>query len=148
MSATFHGRDLFAPVAANLALGAALETAGTAVDAGSLEVLELPAPAVSVGRAQAHVVAIDRFGNLQLNLTAGDMRAAGFEPGQCIEVLSPRRTGEATYAHTFGEVGSGRAVIIEDSSGRMAVAVNQGRAAGALGVGVDAQLLLQPCDDH
>ena len=39
-------------------------------------------------------------------------------------------------------------MIIEDSSGRMAVAVNQGRAAGALGVGADAELLLQPCDDH
>jgi S-adenosylmethionine hydrolase len=148
VSATFHGRDLFAPVAANLALGAALEDAGTPVDAGSLEVLELPAAAVSAGRAQARVMAVDRFGNLQLNLTADDMRAAGFEQGQCVEVLSPRRTGEATYAGTFGEVGAGRAVIIEDSAGRIAVAVNQGRAAGALGVGVDAALLLQPCDDH
>ena len=148
VSATFHGRDLFAPVAANLALGAPLEDAGTAVDADSLRVLELPAPAISEGRAQARVVAVDRFGNLQLNLTADDMRAAGFEQGECIEVLSPRRTGEATYARTFGEVGAGRAVIIENSSGRTAVAVNQGRAAGALGVGVDAELLLQPCDDH
>jgi S-adenosylmethionine hydrolase len=81
-------------------------------------------------------------------VTADDMRAAGFEPGTCIEVLSRRRTGEATYARTFAEVGAGRAVVIEDSAGRIAVAVNQGRAAGALGVGADADLLLQPCDDH
>ena len=148
VSATFHGRDLFAPVAAHLALGAPLEQAGTAVDPGSLEALDLPAPTVSAGRVQTRVVAVDRFGNLQLNLTPDDMSAAGFEPGDCLEVLSRRRTGEATYARTFADVGAGRAVIIADSSGRMAVAVNQGRAAGALGVGVDAELLLQPCDDH
>lgn len=148
VSATFHGRDLFAPVAANLALGAPLEEAGTALDPQSLEVLDLPAPAISEGRVRAYVVAVDRFGNLELNLSAEDMRGAGFEPGACLEVLSRRRTGEATYARTFADVGPGRAVIIEGSSGRIAVAVNQGRAAGALGVGADAELLLQPCDDH
>lgn len=148
VSATFHGRDVFAPVAAHLALGAPLEEAGKAVDPSSLEALYLPAAEVSEGRVRAHVVAVDRFGNLQLDLTSDDMRAAGFEPGDCIEVLSRRRTGEATYARTFADVGAGRAVLIEDSSGRMAVAVNQGRAAGALGIGADAELLLQPCDDH
>ena len=148
VSATFHGRDLFAPVAANLAAGAALEDAGRALDPGTLERLELPAPEVSDGRIRTHVVAVDHFGNLQLNLRADDMRAAGFEPGDCIEVLSRRRTGEAVYARTFADVGERQAVVIEDSSGRVAVAVNQGRAAGALGVGADAELLLQPCDDH
>jgi S-adenosylmethionine hydrolase len=76
------------------------------------------------------------------------MESAGFALGDRVEVLSRRRTGEAVYARTFGDVGERQAVIIEDSSGRIAVAVNQGRAAGALGVDVDAELLLQPCDDH
>ncbi len=148
VSATFHGRDLFSPVAAHLALGAALEEAGKPIDPGSLEQLDLPAPEVSEERIRTRVLAVDRFGNLQLNLRAADMRAAGFEPGERLEVLSRRRTGEAVYARTFGDVGAGQAVIIEDSSGRMAIAVNQGRAAGALGVGADAELMLQPCDDH
>jgi S-adenosylmethionine hydrolase len=148
VSATFHGRDLFSPVAASLALGAALEDVGGPVDPASLEQLELPAPEVSGERIRTRVLAVDRFGNLQLNLRAADMRAAGFEPGERLEVLSRRRTGEAVYARTFGDVGAGQAVIVEDSSGRMAIAVNQGRAAGALGVGADAELMLQPCDDH
>lgn len=148
VSATFHGRDLFAPVAAHLAAGASLEDAGRSLDANTLQRLELPPPDMSEGRIRTRVVAVDRFGNLQLNLRAEDMRASGFEPGDCVEVLSPRRTGEAVYARTFADVGERQAVIIEDSSGRMAVAVNQGRAAGALGVGADAELLLQPCDDH
>ena len=148
VSATFHGRDVFAPVAAHLALGAQLAAAGRALDPATLHRLELPPSEVSEGRIRTRVVAVDDFGNLQLNLSADDMRAAGFSPGDCIEVLSRRRTGEAVYARTFADVGERQAVVIEDSSGRIAVAVNQGRAAGALGVGADAELMLQPCDDH
>ena len=148
VSATFHGRDLFAPVAAHLALGAALGDSGEAIDPATLARLELPPPELSEGRIRARVVAVDGFGNLQLNVRADDMRASGFELGDCVEVLSSRRTGEAVYARTFSDVGERQAVIIEDSSGCMAVAVNQGRAAGALGIGADAELLLQPCDDH
>jgi len=148
VSATFHGRDVFAPVAAHLALGAQLAAAGQALDPATLHRLELPPSEVSEGRIRTRVVAVDDFGNLQLNLSAHDMRAAGFSPGDCIEVLSRRRTGEAVYARTFADVGERQAVVIEDSSGRIAVAVNQGRAAGALGVGADAELMLQPCDDH
>jgi S-adenosylmethionine hydrolase len=122
--------------------------AGRAIDPGTLHRLELPPSEVSEGRIRTQVVAVDDFGNLQLNLSAADMQAAGFTPGDCIEVLSRRRTGEAVYARTFGDVGERQAVVIEDSSGRMAIAVNKGRAAGALGVGADAELMLQPCDDH
>jgi S-adenosylmethionine hydrolase len=148
VSATFHGRDLFAPVAARLALGDPLDAAGEEVDPGSLRRLDLPPPEVSPGRIRTRVVTVDRFGNLQLNLRAGDMEAAGFSPGDCVEVLSSRRTGEAVYARTFADVAEKQAVVIEDSSGNIAVAVNRGRAAGALGVEADAELLLQPCDDH
>jgi S-adenosylmethionine hydrolase len=148
VSATFHGRDVFAPVAAQLALGTQLVAAGRRLDPATLHRLELPPSEVSEGRIRTRVVAVDDFGNLQLNLSADDMRAAGFSPGDRIEVLSRRRTGEAVYARTFGDVGERQAVVIEDSSGRIAIAVNQGRAAGALGVGADAELMLQPCDDH
>jgi S-adenosylmethionine hydrolase len=149
VSATFHGRDLFAAVAAHLAAGAALEDAGRDLDTDTLVRLELPPPELLPdGRIRAYVVAVDSFGNLQLNVRAADMRAAGFELGDRIEVLSRRRTGEAVFARTFSDVGMRQAVIVEDSSGRMAIAVNQGRAAGALGVGADAELLLQPCDEH
>lgn len=148
VSATFHGRDLFAPVAAHLALGEPLDEAGEHLDAGSLVTLDLPAPTVSERRVRTHVLAVDRFGNLQLNLRGSDLRAAGFEPGERLEVLSRRRTGEALYGHTYGDVGRGQAVILEDSSGHVAIAVNQGKAAGALGVAADAELVLQPADDH
>jgi S-adenosylmethionine hydrolase len=148
VSATFHGRDLFAPVAAHLALGEPLEEAGQHLDPGSLVTLDLPASTVSERRVRVHVLGVDRFGNLQLNLRGSDLRAAGFEPGERLEVLSRRRTGEALYGRTYADVGPGQAVILEDSSGRVAIAVNQGKAAGALGVAADAELILQPADDH
>jgi S-adenosylmethionine hydrolase len=148
VSATFHGRDLFAPVAAHLAAGATLADAGRTIDPDTLARLDVPPPELTDGRIRARVVAIDRFGNLQLNLGSDDMKTAGFQVGDRLEVLSSRRTGEAVYARTFADAGERQAVVIEDSSGRIAVAVNQGSAAGALGVGIDAELLLQPCDDH
>ena len=84
VSATFHGRDLFAPVGAHLALGATLEQTGRSLDPGTLEHLELPRSEVSEGRIRTRVVAVDTFGNLQLNLRTEDMRAAGFALGDCL----------------------------------------------------------------
>jgi S-adenosylmethionine hydrolase len=149
VSATFHGRDLFAPAAAHLALGAELAKAGAPIDPDTLVDLAHPEPTISDSRVHARVTAVDRFGNLQLNVRAAHMRSAGFELGDRVEVLSPRRTGEAVYGRTFADAGERQAVLLEDSSGHIAVAVNQGRAAGALGVGADAELLLQAADeDH
>ncbi|MEV4200382.1 SAM hydrolase/SAM-dependent halogenase family protein [Micromonospora globbae] len=66
VSRTFHGRDVFAPVAARLALGAPLEEAGPAVDPA--ELVRLPAPRVTVdaGGVTAEVLTVDHFGNVQL----------------------------------------------------------------------------------
>jgi S-adenosyl-L-methionine hydrolase (adenosine-forming) len=60
VAATFHGRDLFAPVAAHLAAGAALEEAGEALDPASLAASEMTEPRIEQGRVVAHVVYVDR----------------------------------------------------------------------------------------
>src|SRR5207245_3390393 len=68
VSATFHGRDLFVPVAARLALGAPLAEAGEPLDPSTLTHLELPDPRIYPDRVIAHVVYVDGFGNATLNL--------------------------------------------------------------------------------
>ena len=73
VSATFHGRDIFAPVAAHLAAGAELADAGDPLDPGSLATVELPQPRVEDGALVAHALVFDRFGNVGLNI---DPRAA------------------------------------------------------------------------
>ena len=70
VSRTFHGRDLFAPAAAHLALGVPIEQLGPPVDPESLIRLDVPEPEVAGDRIEATVLDVDRFGNVGLNLTA------------------------------------------------------------------------------
>jgi S-adenosylmethionine hydrolase len=134
VSATFHGRDIFAPVAARLAGGAALADAGAPVDPGALVTLELPRAHVVDGFLVAHVVYVDRFGNVQL-----DVEEPEFEPGRAFEVAGER----ARYLRTFADAGTGELFLYEDSSRRLAVAVNRGDAAARLGVAVDDELRIR-----
>ena len=126
VSPTFHGRDIFAPVAARLALGADPAAAGSTVDAGSL--VRLPEPVVVVGEhwLEAEVIAVDRFGNVQL--AAAGAALDGF--GAALNVGGLR----ASRTRTFGDAGPGELVVYVDSADRVAIAVNGGRAVVALGV--------------
>jgi S-adenosylmethionine hydrolase len=126
VSRTFHGRDVFAPAAARIALGAPLSDAGPAVDPAS--VIRLPDPVVAVGDGwlEAEVVTVDRFGNVQL--AAGGGMLSGLGPELMVGGMKARR------AQTFGEAGPGELIVFEDSAGRVALAINGGRAVVALSV--------------
>jgi len=134
VSATFHGRDIFAPVAARLAGGATLADAGVRIDADALVALELPRAEVVDGVMVAHVTYVDRFGNVQL-----DAEEPGFEPGREFELAGVR----ARYLRTFADAGAGEVMLYEDSSRRLAVAVNQGDAAVRLGLAVGDELRIR-----
>ncbi|MGS2614599.1 SAM hydrolase/SAM-dependent halogenase family protein [Micromonospora sp. LZ34] len=126
VSHTFHGRDVFAPVAARLALGAPLADAGPAVDPATL--VRLPAPVLDRGPAgfTAEVLTVDHFGNVQL---AAPAELLGSLPG------GVRVAGrDAVRGRTFGDAPAGGLVVHADSAGLVAVAVNGGRAADLLGV--------------
>jgi hypothetical protein len=126
VSPTFHGRDVFAPVAARLARGDDFGDAGSDLDPKTL--VRLPEPVVIVGDGwlEAEVATIDRFGNVQL-------AAAGDTLDRLGELL---RVGGVTArrAATFGDAASGTLVVYVDAAGRVAVAINGGRAVVALGV--------------
>jgi S-adenosyl-L-methionine hydrolase (adenosine-forming) len=144
VSATFHGRDLFAPVAAHLALGARLGEAGESIDPGSLVGLELPAPRIGDGEILAHAIHIDRYGNVTLNLDASMLADGPLRPGDALEVLAPDGRFEAVWASTFASVGPGEVVLFEDSSGALALAVSGGSAAGLLDLQTDREVTLRP----
>lgn len=125
-SATFHGRDIFAPVAARLALGAPLADAGPAIEPSAL--VRLPAPLVrpETDGFTAEILTVDHFGNVQL-AASGDL----------LEPLPRSLRVEhqpAVRVRTFGDVGPGELLVHVDSAGQVAVAVNGGRAADLLGV--------------
>ena len=96
VSATFHGRDLFAPVAARLAMGEALADAGTPLDPDDLVRIELPQPEPGRdGRLTAHATVIDGFGNVQLDAA----RATSRPPASGARSRSGATAGPPLPAH-------------------------------------------------
>jgi S-adenosylmethionine hydrolase len=140
--ATFHGRDVFAPAAAALALGAA--PLGTPIDPAGIVRPHLPAPRVAAGRLEATVLGADRFGNVELLAGPEDLAAAGIGIGDAVRV-DPAGAGPvhaATVARTFSDVPSGALLVHVDSSGAVAVALNGGDAAARLGAATGAPLAI------
>jgi S-adenosyl-L-methionine hydrolase (adenosine-forming) len=140
VSATFHGRDVFAPVAARLAGGATLAEAGEACDPAGLVRLELPRPRVEDGALVAHAVYLDRFGNVALD-AEGD---SGLGHGLRLVVTLRGESWPGFSGRTFADVAAGELLVYEDSYGRLAVAVNQGSAVQRLGISVGDELRIAP----
>jgi S-adenosyl-L-methionine hydrolase (adenosine-forming) len=142
VASTFHGRDVFAPAAAHLASGVELANLGPQVPSPELVRLELPAPEFGTRRIRATVLDVDRFGNIQLNLTSSDLERVGIEPGSLLEVGVGSERYYAVAARTFAEVRTGDILLYEDSYGRISIAINQGNAAEMFGAGVGGELEL------
>jgi S-adenosylmethionine hydrolase len=122
VSATFHGRDVFAPAAAHLCLGLDPSRLGPPV----ADPVRLPEPIVHIGpgEIQAEVLSVDGFGNVQLAATelgglTGDVRVQGLA---------------ATVGRTFADVPAGELIVLADSAGHVGIAVNHGNAAARLAV--------------
>jgi S-adenosylmethionine hydrolase len=144
VSATFHGRDLFSPVAASLAAGAELADAGDPLEPESLVGLELPRPRRDGGSLVAHALMVDRFGNAALNVGHEDLAGSGMTLGRTVELELAGERYLATYAQTFADVGPGELLVYEDAYRNLAVAINRGDAADALGLRADSELRLRP----
>jgi S-adenosylmethionine hydrolase len=144
VSATFHGRDLFAPVAAHLSLGARLQEAGESIDPASLAALDLPTPQISDAEVVAHAIHQDGYGNVTLDLDASMLADGPLRPGDTFEVRAPDGPFEATWARTFADVGASEILLFEDSSGTLALAVSGGSAAGLMNLQTDSEVTLRP----
>ena len=144
VSATFHGRDIFAPVAAQLASGAELADAGDPLDPDWLTRVELPEPRGENGAVVAHALVIDHFGNVGLNVDHDHLAGTGITLGArvAVEVAGERYLG--TYAQTFADVSPGELLVYQDAYRTLALAINRGDAAGTLGLAPDVEVRLRP----
>lgn len=140
VAATFHGRDLFAPVAGHLAAGAPLAGAGDPLPVDDLTPLALPSAVVAEGRIEAHAVAFDSFGNVQLDVSHEQLDGSGLKLGRAVLANGER----AQYARTFADVAAGDLLLYEDAYHALALAVNRGSAAERLGLGLDDPVVLEP----
>jgi S-adenosyl-L-methionine hydrolase (adenosine-forming) len=143
VSATFHGRDLFAPVAARLAGGAPLADAGTPLDPGELVVLETTRPRQEAHALVAHVVRTDSFGNANLDAAHPDLLERGLRLGDPVTVRTRARQVRGVVARTFADVEAGALLLYEDAGGALALAVNGGDAAALLGLQAGDEVRLE-----
>ncbi len=146
VSSSFHGRDVFAPAAAHLAGGVAIDLLGRAVDPRRLLDLEWPRPDIRPGRLAATAIYIDTFGNVKLSALADDLLAAipDLQFGQRVALrlgtAESAREVQAVWARTFGDVPQGAPLLTADSYGRTALSVHQGSAARTYAIRLDSQI--------
>ena len=121
VSHSFHGRDVFSPVAAHLAVGASLGDLGEDVAPTSLSHIDFPGARKDGDCLVAEIIDIDSFGNARLSATSRDL---DLEVGGELFL--------ATYVQTFGASDTGDLVLLTDSHWRLSLAVNRGNASRAL----------------
>ena len=134
VSRTFHGRDLFAPAAAHLALGVPLGELGPPVDPDALARLDIPQPDVGTTRIHSTVLSIDRFGNIGLNLDRAHLEEAGVVPGTRVELQTGPERYYAVAARTFADARPGDIILYEDAYRNISIAINGGNAAEMFGI--------------
>jgi S-adenosylmethionine hydrolase len=142
VSASFHGRDVFAPVAAHLATGeVTLAQAGAPLDPARLVALDLPrAQATGDGGLLANVLLADGYGNVMLDADQDDVETSGLRRGEPVAVNGR----PARYGRTFADVGAGELLVYADGYGALSLAVNGGSALAALGLRRDDAVRLTP----
>jgi S-adenosylmethionine hydrolase len=144
VSATFHGRDVFAPVAAALAAGKPFRDAGDPLAVEELTRLELPKPSRAGDTVVAHALLVDVYGNVTLDLGHDDLPNTGLALGHRVDVVADGQWHSAMFTTTFADVPAGELLLYEDASRMLALAVNRGDASALLGVEPDSEIRLSP----
>ncbi len=141
-SRTFHGRDIFGPVAAHLAAGVEPDKMGTPIKS----LLSFPAKdAAMEGQIiDTQVIHIDRYGNVILNLRSDSDLAAKLKEGNLVRLSVGRDNYSAPLVKTYGDVEKGRLLLLYGGNGQLEIGMNQGSAASKLKVETGATIFLKP----
>ena len=145
VTSSFHGRDIFSPMAAHLAMGTPFESVGPVVPAERLVRLVEPEATVRDGGVDTVITSILIYGNVTFAGRPADLEAAigPLEPGRRLAIDFAAHAGqpaireETTWAVTFGGVPVGDSLLMSDSEGQLSLADNQGDAARRIGLTLD-----------
>lgn len=132
ISNTFHGRDIFAPVAAHLAAGTRPGAMGPQLAGITEAALEQPANGRR-GELVGRIIHVDHFGNCITNITPEHLAREGMGDRITVQIIDQRIPG---LFRTYAEGTPGSLLVLVGSSGRLELAVCNGSAARALGVGM------------
>ena len=125
---TFDGRDLFAPAAGHLAAGAPFEEFGPPISPDSLYPGIFPASRFADGSIEAEVLWVDRFGNVQLNVSPADLDPLG----ERVTLRFADSLRPARRANVYSDLATGDVGLLEDSYGLLAIALYKRSAADEL----------------
>jgi hypothetical protein len=141
ISTTFHGRDVFGPVAGNLACGDPFADVGPVVkDPVRLRL----SPAHLEGEdLVGDVLFADRYGNLQTNITRATFDSLGIVPGETVEIEIAGKAETAPLVRAYGEVPNGSLLLLVASTDRIEIAMNQASAAAHFEAGPGAPVRLR-----
>ena len=137
VSATFHGRDILAPVAAELTVGLNPEDVGPAIDSRTLKRLAIAPAQIDRGQGtiQGEIIRIDHFGNLQTNITEKSLNDLYGKHKSSIKV-KVRNTIINGIESAYMKKNPGVLLAIVNSRGYLEIAVNQGNTAKVLDIGL------------
>jgi S-adenosylmethionine hydrolase len=145
ISYTFHGRDIFGPVAAHLASGVAPDRLGSEIPAASsLTLLSGKAPVFSSGILSVEVEHVDRYGNVVLNLRDDNDLANRLKDGNLVKISVGKESYSAPLLKTYGDIEKGRLILLYGGSGLLEIAMNQGSAAKEIKVQPGDVIFLKP----
>jgi len=141
-SHTFHGRDIFGPVAAHLASGTDPEKFGTPIK--NLFLYPVKEPTFANGTIAVEVLHLDRYGNVILNLSSDGDMAAKLKEGNLVKISIGKESYAGPLVKTYGELEKGRLMLLYGGNGLLEIAMNQGSAARQLKVVPGTVVFLKP----
>jgi S-adenosylmethionine hydrolase len=132
LSSTFHGRDIFAPVAAHIARGTPPSALGPRLPRLTEAELEQPTRG-RTGGLVGRIIHVDHFGNCITNITSRHLEQAGLDEHLTVQIIDQRIS---RLRRTFADVPVGALIALIGSNDRLELAVRNGSAAQSLGVGI------------
>jgi S-adenosylmethionine hydrolase len=139
LSSTFQGRDMFASIAGHLADGLPFSEIGPLLRLGDLKPAPYDDAHFENGRLRALVIHVNRFGNCMLNILEEELRTDSAMTRYQL-VVGPTCVEGVPQASTFSNVEMGTPLLYPDSYGRIAIALNQGNLAEALGLKLGSEI--------
>jgi S-adenosylmethionine hydrolase len=144
VSRTFHGRDVFAPVAAYISKGGLIEDIGGRVSVDSITTIEVSGAEVHNGEIIGKVVYIDSFGNAVTNIHPNNLRSLGIDEGELVNVEVNRVQYRIPWVKAYSDVKQGELLIITNSFNYIELSVNQGNASKTLKLEIGSEIVVKP----
>jgi S-adenosylmethionine hydrolase len=141
---SFRAPDTLCPAAARLASGSALDELGGTIDPSTLQVVRLAEPEIEQGKISCEVIDFNRFGNVQLNVRAGDLVTAGLDGSEALLVEAASGSAKAQRGETYADFPTGEYGVLFDERGWLTIVRgNPASALEGLGLGLGAPVWIR-----